>query len=130
MVLQAELHGYETIPWKRWLTQNRLVAAFEPTDLDLMPDVRFIAQYLGVDYDLKSALWSGIKRWFGKRWRSISSPRQLMCSEAVCRMLQNGEILCVANLNPELVNPQELLTRIAQSPDFVAVEPPHLKSGA
>lgn len=124
MVLQAELHGYETIPWKRWLTKNRLVAAYEPTGrLNLLPGVRFIGQYLGVDYDLKSALWCGLKRWFRKhRLRLVSSPKSLMCSEAVCRMLQDGRVTCVSDLNPELVSPQELMNRLAKSSEFVSVD--------
>jgi hypothetical protein len=123
MVMQAELHGYETIPWARWQSKNKLVAAFTPREnLDLMPDVRFIGQYLGVDYDLKSALWSGLKRWFRRRLRRpTKSPGSLMCSEAVCRMLQNGKFACVADLNPELVSPQELWDALAKSSDFVQV---------
>lgn len=124
MVLQAELHGYETIPWKRWLTKNRLVAVFTPSDLDLLPSVRFIGQYLGVDYDLKSALWCGLKRWLHKRFvRPTRSPSSLMCSEAVCRMLQHSKVACVADLDPELVSPKELMERLAESPDFLVVTP-------
>jgi hypothetical protein len=122
MVMQAELHGYETIPWKRWRTKNKLVAAFEPVTLDLMSGVRFMASFLGADYDLRSALWVGLTRWLKKRWhRPASSPGSLMCSEAVCRILQTGEIKCVRDLNPEQVSPQELLDRLAQSTDFILV---------
>lgn len=125
MVMQAELHGYEVVPWKRWASKNKLVAAYTPVEaVDLMPDVRFIGQYLGVDYDLRSAVWSGLKRWVRRRWRRpTTSPGSLMCSEAVCRLLQNGSFACVAGLNPELVSPQELWDRLATSKDFVQVKP-------
>lgn len=120
MVMQAELHGYETIPWNRWLTKNKLIAAYEPIEpLDLMPGVRFIGQYLGVDYDVRGALWTGLKRWLGKKFRHpASSPGKLMCSEAVCRLLQHSEVLCMADLDPEVVSPQELETRLMGSPEF------------
>ena len=125
MVMQAELHGYEVVPWKRWQSKNKLVAAFAPVEaVDLMPDVRFIGQYLGASYDLKSAVWSGLKRWVKSRWRRPSkSPSSLMCSEAVCRLLQNGKFQCVAGVNPELVSPQELWDLLAKSPDFRQVKP-------
>jgi hypothetical protein len=129
MVLQAELRGYETIPWRRWLTKNLLVAAYAPREgLDLLEGVRFISQYLGVDYDLRSAIWTGLKRWFKKRLRRpASSPSTLMCSEAVCRMLQNGQVSCVADLNPELVSPKELMERLSKSSDFTQVSEESLR---
>ena len=119
MVIQAELHGYETIPWARWKTKNRLVSAYVPTSLDLMPGVRHIARLLGVDYDLRSAIWTGLKRWFGKRLkRATSSPKKLMCSEAVCRALQFSGVACVKDLDPETVSPQDLQTALAASDEF------------
>lgn len=122
MVIQAEIEGYETIPWFRWKKKNRLVAAYESKELDLMPGVRRMARYLGVEYDFKSAFWAGIKRWLGKKFkRPFHSPKKLMCSEAVCMALQFDRVPCVKGMNPELVSPQELQAAIASSQDFVEV---------
>lgn len=123
MVMQAELEGYETIPWKRWLTKNKLIAAYEPTEVNLIGGLRYIAQYLGADYDLKSALWVGLKRWFGKKMRRVfHSPRKLMCSEAVARALQQADVQCVKDVDPELVSPAELQAALAASSEFQRVE--------
>jgi hypothetical protein len=119
MVIQAELEGYETIPWKRWLKKNKLIAAYEPTEVNLTGGLRHIAQYLGADYDLRSALWVGLKRWFGKKFRrALHSPTKLMCSEAVARALQHAQVECVKDVNPELVSPAELRERIEASSEF------------
>jgi len=122
MVIQAEIEGYETIPWKRWKKQNILIAVYESKELDLMPGVRHMASFLGVAYDFKSALWTGLKRWLGKKFkRPFHSPKKLMCSEAVCLALQYDKVPCVEKFNPELVSPQELENAVSSSADFTKV---------
>jgi len=120
MVLQAELHGYETIPWDKWKSKNRLIAAFEPNGKNITNGVRFIAKSLGADYDFRSAVWTGLKRWFRKKSkRALHSPKKLMCSEAVVRALQHSGIECVANFDPETTSPVEIYTALNNSQEFI-----------
>jgi hypothetical protein len=122
MVIQAELHGYETIPWERWQKKNTLVAAYRPVEKDLGGGLRYIAQFLGADYDLNAALWVGLKRWFGKRFkRPFNSPGKLMCSEAVTRALMIDKVACVQDADPELISPHELRVRLETSKEFQRV---------
>jgi hypothetical protein len=119
MVIQAELHGYETIPWNRWQRKNLLTAVYEPKKLDLLGGLRHVAQFLGADYDLRSALWVGLKRWFGRKFRrALHSPKKLMCSEAVTRALQFDKVECVKDANPEIISPAELRGLVSMSDDF------------
>jgi len=123
MVIQAELEGYETVPWNRWRRKNTLIAAYAPTRVNLLGGLRYIAQFLGEDYDLRSALWVGLKRWFGKKFRrALHSPKKLMCSEAVARALQHAQVACVKDVNPELVSPAELRGLISHSDEFTEVK--------
>lgn len=120
MVIQAEMHGYETIPWNKWLTKNNLISAFEHRRKDLTDGVRFVAKQLGSDYDFRSALWTGLKRWFGKKAkRGLHSPKKLMCSEAVIRALQHSEVVCVESVNPEVTSPAELYSILNESEEFI-----------
>lgn len=122
MVMQAEITGYETIPWERWKKKNILVAAYEPTGKNLLNGVRFMSQYLGEAYDLKAAIWVGLKRWISRKFRRpFNSPKKLMCSEAVTRALQHDDFKCVEGVDPEVISPTQLRHRVEQSTELKQV---------
>lgn len=118
LVMQAEAWGFEVRPWRRWKRQNRLVAEFVPKK-DLTESLRWIARSLGVKYDWHSAFLAGLWRWLGVWIRGrFSSPRKLMCAEAVIRFLQHGEVVAVAHLDPEVTTPARLLQAVERSDEF------------
>lgn len=125
MVMQAEWWGYEVRPWKRWRGDNILVAEFEPAELELGPSVKFMAQELGTRYDYGAAAWVGVKgwvqRWFHSRLsvRPSRTPHQLMCSEAVVRLLMHAGYQFSPGLDPELVSPGDLLGILQKSAQFL-----------
>lgn len=126
MVMQAEWWGYEIRPWPRWIKENKLIAEFEPTcdKLHMTKAVRAMARELGTRYDFGSAAWVGIKGWL-RRWiqsgltlRPSRTPHQLMCSEAVVRLLGHAGLLLPRGLDPELVSPGDLLSTLKGSSRF------------
>lgn len=118
LVMQAEVWGYEVRPWERWVRENRLVAEFSP-NVDLTTSLRWLASSLGSKYDWESAFLSGVKLWFGRLWRSrFSSPKRLMCAEAVIRFLQHGGVHSMESLDPELTTPATFLDVVTRSDDF------------
>jgi hypothetical protein len=125
MVMQAEWWGYEVRPWARWQKENIIVAEFEPVGCDLLDAIRKIAVELGTKYDYRSAFWLGVTSWV-RRWlksrlslRVSRTPHQLMCSEAVVRLLNYGEYKVVQGVDPELVSPEDLLKLVRSSDEFV-----------
>lgn len=125
LVMQAEWWGYEVRPWTRWLKENRLVAEFDPVDLEFAPAVQAMAQELGTRYDWGSAAWVGVKGWV-RRWfhsgltvRPSRTPHQLMCSEAVVRLLMHAGYQFAPGLDPELVSPGDLLGILQKSAQFL-----------
>lgn len=108
MVLQAETHGYETIPWSRWVQKNVLVAEYRPL-VDMSQHIPTMAQFLGQEYDYAAAFFSGAKRWMGK-WlqRRFRSPNKMMCAEAQQYFLALEITLAPLNLHPELSLPEEV----------------------
>jgi hypothetical protein len=116
MVMQAEAWGFEVRPRKRWEQENILVAEFEPIGSSLDESLRWLATNLGSDYDYRSALYVGLKRWFGRLMKSVkSTPGKLMCSESLTRMLQYAEYDAVQDLNPEITGPKDLIYRCLKS---------------
>lgn len=107
-VMQAEWYGYEDIPYKTFERKNIIVAEFDcKKSLDV--GVISAAKLLGSDYDFKSAILLKLKRIIGsiKNLEKFNSPSQLMCSEAVARILQCSNIEFPHN--PELTSPLDLL---------------------
>jgi len=121
MVLQAELWGYEVRPWHRWKRQNIWVAEFIPAGPPLDDALREIAQFIGTDYDVRSALWAGTKRWLRRLFpaiRAIRTPSSFMCSEAVVRFLRFGHSFyktVIKGLDPEGSSPGDLLVSCRES---------------
>jgi len=114
LVMQAESWGYEVRPWKRWKRENTLVAEFEPTGPPLEENLVWIAQFLGAKYDYRSAIWSGLWRWFGRWVRGkFHTPGKLMCAEATIRFLLHRELYSsLAHFDPEVTNPKRLMDRV------------------
>jgi hypothetical protein len=116
MVMQAERWGYEIRPWARWLTQNTWMAEFELSQEPATASLQFIATFLGSDYDFKSAILLGLKRWFRRWFKSpTQSPTKIMCSEGVIRFLQYSQYEFAAKLDPESTSPGELLSVVTKS---------------
>lgn len=112
VVLQAETWGYEIRPWSRWLNENILVAEFVPTGPPLDGSLKWIAKFLGVPYDYRASILSGLFRWWGRLLKGrFNDPKKLMCSEGVVRFLQHGNYEAVKDLDPEITNPKILLLR-------------------
>lgn len=130
VVLQAETWGYELRPWNRWKQQNILVAEFTPTKKPLDASLRWIATFLGAQYDYRAAILSGLWRWWGRFFKSrFNDPKKLMCSEGVVRFLQHGNYTAVTGLDPEVTNPKHLLTRCFQNTQELTLKSalPHVK---
>jgi hypothetical protein len=117
-VMQAEWHGYELRPISRWRRENIWVAEFTPLGAPLELPVRRRARSLGCRYDVIAAFFSGIWTWLkslGVAVRIRSTPRRLMCAEAVIRTLQDAGYKSVEGMGPELTTPAELLGRLSTS---------------
>jgi hypothetical protein len=114
-VLQAETTGIQQIPWNQWLTKgNILKAEFDLDGPEL--DIKWaIEKFVGLPYDWQSAGLAGCWRWLG-RWLQSNgqSPKRLMCSEFVLRVLQHANYDSVAHFNPEVTNPLRLLERVLE----------------
>jgi len=90
MVLQATEIGFHLWLWRKWRRHNRLVAAYElavPADVQLAA-LRRLAGDLGAEYDTVSILHFLRRRWAKRRRNPLSSPRKLICSEAVAKFLK------------------------------------------
>lgn len=124
LVMQAEWWGYEVRPWKRWQQENKLVAEYWPVGPDLGPALRKLAVELGTKYDYSSAFWTGLKGWFKRLFKASWSlrpsrtPHQLMCSEAVTRLLLDGGYDFAPGVDPEMVSPGDLLIKVSKSSEF------------
>lgn len=122
LVMQAEAWGFEVRTWSRWKSQNRLVAEFKPS-LPMAKSLSWIARSLGVKYDWRSAFFVGLRRWFGTWLKGrFNSPKKLMCSEAVIRLLQHAGVAEVSRFDPEVTSPQCLLEVVEKSPQFSVVQ--------
>lgn len=111
-VMQAETWGYELRTWDRWKKENILMAEFEPS-VDISQSVTWMARTsLGKKYDWTSAFFSGIRRWIGKWIKGrFKSPKRLMCSESVIRILLHSEVSGFSGLDPETTSPSSLLSK-------------------
>ncbi len=118
MVMQAELFGFEVIPFDRWIRKNTFVRAFVVENNNNA--LAQIASFIGEEYDVKSILRLAIKKIFGKVWRKpYKNPLKLMCSEAVLRFLQfTGEF---PELDPEEIEPGELM-RLLEEDGFGGID--------
>lgn len=120
-VMQAEWWGYELRPRARWERENLLVAEYELPDLDMVSAVLSMTKEIGSPYDWWSAFWSGAKswlrRWFGSRFslRPSRTPHQLMCSEAVARILADAGFPFQEGILLELVSPTDLEKVVRES---------------
>lgn len=124
MVMQAEWRGFELRPWARWARENRLVAEYRVTGLQMAEPLRMLARELGGNYDFKSAFWVGLRSWLHRFFRTRFSlrpsrtPHQLMCSEAVTRLLTWAGAPFPQGLDPELISPGDLLKLVRSLPSF------------
>lgn len=117
LVMQAETWGFEVRPWSRWTKENIRVAEFSPIGPPLEESLRWIATFLGSQYDYKAAFLSGIWRWVRRGIRSrFNDPGKLMCSEGLIRFLQHGQYNAVGGLDPELTPPKKALGRVLRHP--------------
>lgn len=124
-VLQAEAWGYELRPWNRWLKENIWKAEFLLPQTDSLDCALVsISNYLGTDYDYKSAFLLGLRNWFG-RWmkKPTNDPSKLMCSEAVIRFLGMTEMGSYG-LNPELSLPSDLLYKMEADTNLIYLSSP------
>lgn len=124
MVMQAEWWGFEVRPWVRWAHENRLVAEYRVLGLQMAAPLRTLAKELGGNYDFRSAFWVGVRSWF-HRWmrtgltlKPSRTPHQLMCSEAVMRLLMWAGVPLPHGMDPELVAPGDLLCLVRSLPSF------------
>ena len=60
MVLQSQPWGLEVRPWNRWITENILVAEYEPVSGKLDNSLKYIGGLLGTSFDYSSAFITGI----------------------------------------------------------------------
>ena len=124
LVMQAEAWGFEVRPLERWRKENILVSEYGlKHDESLDNSIRWIADSLGTKYDWAAALFAGIRRWLGIWIRSgLTSPKKLMCSEAVIRFLEHAGFSAAKGLDPETTPPAKLLEVVSSSDEFVALE--------
>ncbi len=117
LVFEATGKGFHLKLWKKWRRHNRLVAAYElaiPLERQLAA-LRRLAMDLGAEYDSLSLLHFLRRRW-GKRLRNPwSSPRKLICSEAVAKFLKLCEIEAFSD--PSGFTPADLDTAFAADRD-------------
>jgi hypothetical protein len=129
MVMQAELFGFEVVPFKRWKRSNTIVSVFTSETLNLTGGLKYLACSVGLDYDFKSALLVGLKRWFSKLInKPKDSPSKLMCSEAVSRMLEFSGAKCIGPFNHETVSPGQLMDVLKCSDNFIEIDEEFLYS--
>jgi len=118
LILQAFWTGFEIRPKWRWDQKNKTVATFKPVGPDVEGAfVNMLEAHVGSFYDYKAALFVGLRDIFGRWFRGkFQSPKKLMCSESVVRMLLDAGYKSVKNLDPETTSPGDLLKVLRENP--------------
>ena len=131
LVLEATFTGFILVPLENFIRSNQVVAVYtarpqlsEQIDMGLQQ----VASYLGTLYDFSNLLgfvWVCLLRWLGiKRRNPLGSPRKLVCSEAVARVLIYGNICSMEGLPPETTSPEDLMQFFEKSSLFQRCELP------
>jgi hypothetical protein len=133
MVPQATEIGLHLWLWRKWRRHNRLVAAYElavPAETQLAA-LRRLAGDLGAEYDTVSILHFLRRRWAKRKRNPLSSPRKLICSEAVAKFLKLCGLPGFAD--PASFTPADLDQAMAAAPGtfrLVEGKPPPADRGA
>lgn len=95
MVLEADVSGFLERPYAKFCEKNQIVRVFRPKDQEaLARGLRASIDMIGDSYDfwgLLGMLPVIVANWFGKKiMNPLDSPHALFCSEAICRILENG----------------------------------------
>ena len=114
----AESWGIDFRPWDRFLKETTIMAEFKPVGPNLDSSLQwFVSVYGGAKYDYGAVGATVIKyrlklmwKWLGRWLRSkLTSPKKLMCSEVLIRILAHGKYEAVKTLDPETTDAQKLM---------------------
>lgn len=117
MVADAHETGFRTIPYDVFRRQNRIVRVIRPA-VDLQPGFkRLVPLWIGrANYDVAGLLTAGLlailAKWLHRTFKNpLRSSRQVMCSEAIIRVMQDVQHPGIMDLDPESAAPQVVLDR-------------------
>ncbi len=112
MVMEASWSGFRVVPYKHFVTNNRIVEVITPV-ICIEPGLKVAADWLGAGYDYPSIIGQVVilvARWFKRRVNNpFKNEKALICSEAVTKMLQAVNYPGADLLVPENINPEDLL---------------------
>ena len=115
MVLGTETHGFQLIPYERFLRQNNVVMVYDPDPsyrLDI--GLRAVAPLIGEPYDkvgLIGMAWVMLGRWLKRKVHNpFASSKALFCSESVAMVLVRSDVPEAAMLIPERVTPADVVS--------------------
>jgi hypothetical protein len=115
MVLGTETHGFQLIPYERFLKANDVVMIYDPhPSYRLDVGLRAVAPLIGEAYDkvgLLGMAWVMLGRWFKRKLRNpLASSKALFCSESVALVLTKSDVPEAAMLVPERATPADVVT--------------------
>lgn len=89
MVLEASGHGFRVMAWRRFDTENKLVAMYrlQVDDAIVHEALGKLADRLGDAYDTLSLFGYLLRKWFRLKRVPFDSRNKLVCSEAVALFL-------------------------------------------
>lgn len=114
MVLGTETHGFQLIPYERFLKQNNVVMVYDPhPDYRLDVGLRAVAPLIGEPYDkvgLIGMAWVMFCRWMKRKvLNPLASSKAMFCSEAVALVLAKSSVPEAALLVPERATPEDVV---------------------
>jgi len=114
MVLGTETHGFQLIPYERFLKTNNVVMVYDPDpSYHLDVGLRAVAPLIGEPYDkvgLIGMAWVMLGRWLKRKVRNpLASSKALFCSESVALVLAKSAVPEAAMLVPELATPADVV---------------------
>jgi hypothetical protein len=114
MVLGTETHGFQLIPYERFVKGQNVIKVFDPDPsyrLDI--GLRAVAPLIGEPYDdvgLIGMAWVMLGRWLKRKFRNpLASAHALFCSESVAMVLVKSAVPEAAALIPARATPRDVV---------------------